>query len=262
MINHGLPLKWQRLFAAIQQELQQASPTPMSREMQHFLQFMHTHREQFEKLAACGADLDFVAHVLYVLVGFPRRRVQTALRRWLPSRKDQQALQEGQQKLRGIELLERTIEDNTFPALSPELRADIHAERSKLRSLSEGFTACMASLYHAVETSDPLTILLAPTQLARRERGRPSAEVPTLFMVLLTDHLQERTGRPRYREIGLVTSHLFPGSISAAVVTNREALWKDVKDRCKKFRKTHDISALRAALFATTTPFLEEPWAQ
>jgi hypothetical protein len=180
------------------------------------------------------------------------------MRRWIPRQEDRQVLRQTWQALPGIACLEHTIAHQGFAALSTALQTAIHAELSTLRTLRDSLTACMAWIYHAIETSDPFVILLAQTWPHGRGRGRPSAEVPTLFMVLLTDHLHERTGRRRYREIGLAASQLFAGSILQGVVKDPYALRVAVQDRCKKFRKTHDVAALRAALLATATPFLEQ----
>jgi hypothetical protein len=256
-MDDRLPMNWRQFFDALAQELPQTSPTPMSQGLQEFLRFLLTHRQQCAKLAEYGAELNFVMHVLYILVGFPTSHLQAAMRRGIPRQEDRQVLRQTWQAMPGLACLEHTIAHEGFAALSPELQTAIHAELATLRTLRDGLTAYMARILHTVGPSDPLAILLAETSPNGRGRGRPSAEVPTLFMVLLTDHLQERTGRRRYREIGLVASHLFAGSISPGVVQNPSALRIAVQDRCKKFRKTHDVAALRTALLATATPFLE-----
>jgi hypothetical protein len=257
-----LPVKWQQLFALLERELQQASPTSMSQGLQDFLQFMLTHKGQYAKLAQYGADLDFVTHVLYTLVGFPTKRLHAAVKRWLPRQEDRQVVRQTRQALAGIECLDGTIAHNGFAALSDALQTAIRSELSGLRTLSDSFDELLVMMGQKVEVTDPLSTLLAHARPGSGERGRPSAKVPTLFMVLLTDHLQERTGHRRYREIGLVTSHLFAGSISKGVVQKPNALRVAVQDRCKKFRQTHDVAALRAALLAPATPFLEQPWAR
>jgi hypothetical protein len=258
VIDDRLPMKWQQLFALLEHELRQASPTPMSQELQNFLRFLLQHRGEYERLARCGADLGYVAHVLHILVGFPTRHLKRAIQRLLPRKEDRQVLRETWQALLGIECLEDTIAHEGFTALSDELQTAIRSELSALRTLHDSLYACMATIYQKVEAADPLLMLLAQTRPIIRERGRPSAEIPTLFMVLLTDHLRDRTRRPCFREIGRVAYHLFEGSILDGVINDPKALREAVQDRCKKFRKTHDVAALRMAILSTETPFLEQ----
>jgi hypothetical protein len=259
LMDDQLPVKYEQLFAILDQELQQVPPTSMSQGMQDFLEFMRTHREQFKKLAQCGADLYFIAHVLYVLKGFSSKYSLTSMTGLIPCKDHRQALRQASKKLPALQCLRHTVAQKGFSTLSAELREAIRAELWMLRQARNILGRGIFKKFQRLKETDPLAILLAQAQPTSRGRGRPSAVVSTLFMVLLTDHLQERTNRRHYPEVGRVTYHLFASSISKQLMQEPQELTVAVQDRCKKFRKTHNVAALRRALIATEKPFLEQP---
>jgi hypothetical protein len=87
-----------------------------------------------------------------------------------------------------------------------------------------------------------------------RPKRKPAYDLATLVMVLLSDHLRERPGKPCYKEVGHFALMLFPGCLSDT--KRRDAqdrpptsrLVINVRDRCKKFKAAHDVIALRKAV--------------
>jgi hypothetical protein len=71
-------------------------------------------------------------------------------------------------------------------------------------------------------------------------------------MVVVTDHLRERTGRPHYPDIGRATEALFPGTFAQHTLKKTFTLWHAMEDRYTWFKRHHDVAALTQALLIKT----------
>jgi hypothetical protein len=141
--------------------------------------------------------------------------------------------------------------------LSPAFQACILEGLATRRTEIERLIAPLKEARHRIgRAPEPLFAFLEKEKL-RKEKlgvhcspGQPSRDVASLFMVLLTDHLRQRT-RPCHRDVGYVAERLFPEAFAMDRKTCKDDLAARVRDRCIDFRKRHDVPALRAALLAT-----------
>jgi hypothetical protein len=235
--------------------------------------FCHTLKAQYAQLVRCGADPDFVDRVLSLFAQDPRHRfvimLRTGISSW-PNRRAEALLQrlswqelvqrheELGQVVPTMEAVERLVSDPSFSNLSAALQAHL---LSALYNLHIQFKSLIVPLYEAWQRADadPLVLLLEQDRPAVRRRGRPSRQVGTAVMALISRHLHARTGRSHARVVGEVTHALFPGVF--AKKARKPAGWSQahsaedhsltgveerVGDRLRKFR--YDLDALVAAL--------------
>jgi hypothetical protein len=201
-----------------------------------------------------GANPDFVGQLIAGLLYPPwLRRCQRIVQYLTPEEIDQ--LVQNATALRAkIEVLERLWDE---PA-STQLPASylVHTCLLLLKYYRQ-FNAIIARFREAqqrAEADDPLLTLLRREKPDRRRKGRPSYPLSTLFMVLLSEHVQVRCGKPRYAWVGRVAAAIFPQCFDRDVLKNSQRLAICVLDRCRKFRKihAHDLPRLREAVLSIT----------
>jgi hypothetical protein len=237
------------------------------------LRFCATLREHYARLVQIGADADFVDRLLTVFAQDPRHRfivmVRTGNSIW-PNRRVEvmrrglsleawlQYHAELEKAVPMLEAFERLFGDPSFCGFPPIFQS--HVLQQLLR-LNAEFRGLIVPIYEAWQhaDADPLVRLLEEDWPAVRGRGRPSRMLGTAFMVLISRHLQSRTGRQHTRVVGEVTQALFPGAF--AKKARKPTGWSQelcdqensligieerVRDRIRRFR--YDVDALLSAL--------------
>jgi hypothetical protein len=66
---------------------------------------------------------------------------------------------------------------------------------------------------------------------ATRRRGRPSAELSSLLIWLVVDHLKAHGHAPQYRDVGQIAASLFPDAFDPAVAADPDLLREAAEDR-------------------------------
>jgi hypothetical protein len=204
-------------------------------------------------LVECGADPAF----LTMVVDFCRRDPVAQRLRALLERISLQDFERKRQVALAtwslLQKLESVVNSPSFPAYSTRtFISAVSKEQARLRKSL--ITTCKPILDAIIqtETEDPLLPLLELGHLPKRRRGRPFSAVVTFWMVVVTDHLRERTRKPYYPDVGRATEALFPGTFEKHILENASTLWHAVEDRCTWFKRYHDVAALTQALFIRT----------
>jgi hypothetical protein len=209
--------------------------------------------QALDDLVECGADPAFLTMVLDCCRQDPvAQRLRALLERI--------SLQDFEHKRQGVlatwgmlQTLEAVVNSPSFPVYSARtFRSAVSKEQARLRKSL--ITTCQPILDAIIqtETEDPLLPLLELGHLPKRRRGRPFSAMVTFWMVVVTDHMRERTRRPYYPDIGHATEALFPGTFEPHILENASTLWHAVEDRCTWFKRHHDVATLTQALLINT----------
>jgi hypothetical protein len=153
-----------------------------------------------------------------------------------------------------IELLKRLRDDPDFPQLPASFRAHTDLLLLKYRHELRTYTGCFREAQQRTDLDDPLLPLLRQEFPAKRGKGKPAYPRSTLFIVLLSEHVQAQHGQPRYLWVGRVAARIFPECFSPDVLKDPRRLARCVLDRCRKFRERHaaELPRLREAVLSTT----------
>jgi hypothetical protein len=235
------------------------------------IEYLETVKAQYQKLWTLKANLNYVDQLL------------TALWRNLVTRMEQELLaqispEELKRRDEHLEKLGRAIRDLSRDHMK-------HREVTSVTSQAQNFYELLRLLAQVEELLEPVVKILnrysvegtyfewlSASRLTGSHRGRPSQDAATFFMVVLSDHLRERTGKPHYTTVGRIALALFPGCLKKAPrrdskqridAPHRRAkqaqrseqstippkrLSEIVQARCKSFRRSHNIEALRTFL--------------
>jgi hypothetical protein len=109
-----------------------------------------------------------------------------------------------------IEVLERLRDDPDFPQLPASFRAHTDLQLLRYRHEFCAYTRRFREAQQRADLDDPLLLLLRQEFPAKRGKGKPASPRSTLFMVLLSEHVQAQHGQPRYLWVGRVTARIFP----------------------------------------------------
>jgi hypothetical protein len=205
--------------------------------------------QALDDLAQCGADRAFLTMVLDFCRQDPVAQRLRALLERMPLQDFEHKRQVALATWSLLQTLESVVNSPSFPAYSARtFRSAVSKEQARLRKSL--ITTCQPMLDAIIqtETEDPLLPLLELGHLPKRRRGRPLSAAVTFWMVVVIDHLRERTGRPYYPDVGRATEALFPGSFEQHILENASVLWHAMEDRCTWFKRHHDVAALTQAL--------------
>jgi hypothetical protein len=171
-----------------------------------------------------------------------------------------------------IDDLKRVKDNPGFAHMSPAFQREMQNLLGAATVELELYRKPFAEAYRRATHDDPLLTILEHDASTRRTNatiarivplasepletliGRPSSELATLAMVLLSDHLRECTEKPHYREVGRFAQVLFPDCLAETrrrrtrYTPSAQRLATMVKDRCKAFKKSHDVAALRKTI--------------
>jgi hypothetical protein len=205
--------------------------------------------QALDDLAQCGADLAF----LTVVLDFCRQDPVAQRLRALLERMSLQDFEHKRQVALAtwslLQTLESVVNSPSFPAYSARtFISAVSKEQARLRKSLIATCQPMLDAIIQAETVDPLLPLLELGHLPKRRRGRPFSAAVTFWMVVVTDHLRERTRKPYYPDVGRVTEALFPGTFEQHILENASLLWHAMEDRCTWFKRHHDVAALTQAL--------------
>jgi hypothetical protein len=216
-------------------------------------EWKRTPKAPYQKLWKLGADLDYVDTMVKVL----QSDVPVQATRGLLQKISREDLLHGAGLLDEIRLTMHDLHTMLERPRALSLLHQYHIAREldrlqlKAERVSEPFTEAWQRLD---PVRRPLYTFLEREQCrgmpgVRPSKGQPSREIPTLFMVLLTDHLRQSAGSPHYRNAGHMAKQLFSKSF-AEKKEQKEDLAVRVEDRCRDFRARHDIEALRTAVLS------------
>jgi hypothetical protein len=201
-----------------------------------------------------GADPDYLGRLIVGLL-FPAK-VRRCLRivPYLPREEIVRLIKILITTLASIVALERLRDDLAFTQLEVSSRHDINRLLRQSYSVLRGCTARIDEAHQRADADDPLLPLLRLESPTRRRRGKPAQPLSTLFMVLLSEHIKARHGKPRYVCVGRVAVAMFPQCFEQDVQKDRRRLATCVLDRCRKFRERygHDLPRLREAVLSIT----------
>ncbi|MBI3330436.1 MAG: hypothetical protein HYZ81_27465 [Nitrospinae bacterium] len=211
-----------------------------------------TYRQTYLKLIRAGMDGEFLMQILSALIQPPWLVSFEILKRLHQTSPDlSQHLQEAKHLLERITTLKDWSRTAIFAGLPPEVQCSILstlvADEERFIQLMQPYSPALGKIWHQPSL---LGLLERHCRLVRR-RGQPSKEIPTLFMVLVTDHLRERTGRPHYTLVGRLTRILFPESFIKGGRGGKEPLSARVRERCEDFRRKCQVAALRAEILSS-----------
>jgi hypothetical protein len=188
-----------------------------------------------------GADPTLTTTLLTALTEDPRlRRMQSIASAKLPAQALHTVEEQYEMLQTSIQALERLCNGSVFAGLSPAFQGAALREFAHLLEQCLALGTLLIQAWVHISRHDPELPWLYTQAPEVRRRGRRSHRVSTLFMVLMTDHLRERTGKPYCRYVGRVAEHLFPGCIAQSVLKTMTG-WRAVRDRCKQLKRGHGV---------------------
>jgi hypothetical protein len=213
-------------------------------------------KAQYRRFWQLGADLDFLVRVIDILVWYnPHQQVVRALVQKIPREEVNSRSQASDKVRHAMKDLIKLYRHHhgIFSASGKQL---LEEAMVKLQVLYEWISAPYDETRRGIGGNNPLFAFLEDAYWPVRQKGRPGQDVPTFFMVLLVDHLRQRVRQSYYADVGDVAKQLFPGCLTEESSYSIADL---VKDRCKKFKRTHDVSALKAALHSAVLSKRRDP---